>query len=71
MADYDVVIVGGGPAGLTSGIYCVRRNLKALVVERAALGGQVNLTPEIENWPGDRRPILRRVKATRLCPGKR
>jgi len=54
MMDYDVVIVGGGPAGLTAGIYCVRRKLKAAVVERAALGGQMNNTPEIANWPGDK-----------------
>ncbi|MFH0863205.1 MAG: FAD-dependent oxidoreductase [Candidatus Altiarchaeota archaeon] len=54
MMDYDVVIVGGGPAGLTAGIYCVRRRLKAVVVERGALGGQMNSTPEIANWPGDR-----------------
>jgi len=52
--DYDVVIVGGGPAGLTAGIYCVRRKLKAVVIERGALGGQMLHTSDIENWPGDR-----------------
>ncbi|MBD3388429.1 MAG: FAD-binding protein [Candidatus Altiarchaeales archaeon] len=52
--DYDVVIIGGGPAGLTAGIYCVRRGLKALVVERGSLGGKVLMASEIENWPGDR-----------------
>jgi thioredoxin reductase (NADPH) len=52
--DYDVVIVGGGPAGLTAGIYCVRRKLKVVVVERGSLGGQMNLTSEIANWPGDK-----------------
>jgi thioredoxin reductase (NADPH) len=54
MADYEVVIVGGGPAGLTAAIYCVRRKLKALLIERGNLGGQVNQTPEIANWPGDK-----------------
>jgi thioredoxin reductase (NADPH) len=54
MADYDVVIVGGGPAGLTAGIYCARRKLNAAVVERGALGGQMLSTPEIANWPGDK-----------------
>jgi thioredoxin reductase (NADPH) len=52
--DYDVVIVGAGPAGLTAGIYCVRRGLKAVVVERAALGGQMMAASEIANWPGDK-----------------
>jgi thioredoxin reductase (NADPH) len=51
----DVVIVGGGPAGLTAGIYAVRSGLKAAVVERGALGGQVAVTPIVENYPGFRR----------------
>lgn len=54
MADFDVVIVGGGPAGLTAAIYCVRRKLNTAVVERLALGGQMLLTNEIGNWPGDK-----------------
>ncbi|MEA3255660.1 MAG: NAD(P)/FAD-dependent oxidoreductase, partial [Candidatus Altiarchaeota archaeon] len=49
---YDVVIVGGGPAGLSSGIYTVRRELKTLLVEKGVLGGQMLLTSEIENYPG-------------------
>lgn len=48
----DVVIVGGGPAGLTAGIYAVRSGLKTAVVERGALGGQVATTPIVENYPG-------------------
>ena len=48
----DLVIVGGGPAGLTAGIYGVRSGLKTAVVERDALGGQVALTPVVENYPG-------------------
>jgi thioredoxin reductase (NADPH) len=48
----DVLIVGGGPAGLTAGIYAVRSGLKAAVIERGALGGQVATTPVVENYPG-------------------
>jgi thioredoxin reductase (NADPH) len=48
----DLVIVGGGPAGLTAGIYASRSGLKAVVVERGNLGGQVATTPIVENYPG-------------------
>jgi len=48
----DLLIVGGGPAGLTAGIYSVRSGLKTAVVEKGALGGQVALTPVVENYPG-------------------
>ncbi len=48
----DLVIVGGGPAGLTAGIYAVRSGLNAAVVEQGALGGQVATTPVVENYPG-------------------
>lgn len=48
----DIVIVGGGPAGLAAGIYAERSGLKAAVVERDALGGQVATTPIVENYPG-------------------
>jgi thioredoxin reductase (NADPH) len=52
LVDTDVVIVGGGPAGLSAGIYTVRSGLKTAVIERGALGGQVALTPIVENYPG-------------------
>jgi thioredoxin reductase (NADPH) len=48
----DVVIVGGGPAGLTSGIYTVRSGLRTAVIEKGPLGGQVATTPIVENYPG-------------------
>jgi thioredoxin reductase (NADPH) len=48
----DLVIVGGGPAGLTAGIYAARSGLQAVVVEKGVLGGQVALTPMVENYPG-------------------
>ncbi len=50
--DVDLVIVGGGPAGLTAGIYAERSGLRTAVVERDTLGGQVATTPLVENYPG-------------------
>ncbi|MFH1985541.1 MAG: FAD-dependent oxidoreductase [Pseudomonadota bacterium] len=52
VVETDLVVVGGGPAGLTAGIYAVRSGLKTAVIERDALGGQVALTPVVENYPG-------------------
>lgn len=50
--DCDVVIVGGGPAGLTAGMYAGRAMLKTLLIERLLPGGQLNNTEVIENYPG-------------------
>ena len=49
---YDVLIIGGGPAGLTAGLYTSRAKLKSLLVERMILGGQVMTTTKVENYPG-------------------
>ena len=50
---YDVIIIGGGPGGLTAGIYSMRAALKTVLIEMAAPGGQVNNSDSVENWPGD------------------
>jgi thioredoxin reductase (NADPH) len=52
LIETDLLIVGGGPAGLTAGIYAVRSGLRTAIVERDALGGQVATTPIVENYPG-------------------
>ena len=49
---YDVVIIGGGPAGLTAGIYAGRAQLKTVIVEKGLPGGQIAQTDEVENYPG-------------------
>ncbi|MGB8218690.1 MAG: thioredoxin-disulfide reductase [Candidatus Methanoperedens sp.] len=49
---YDVVIIGGGPAGLTAGIYVKRAMLNALLVEKIGVGGQIIITDLVENFPG-------------------
>ncbi len=49
---YDVIIIGGGPAGLTAGIYAMRAALKTVLVERGMFGGQVSITKDVENYPG-------------------
>ncbi|MCK4369141.1 MAG: thioredoxin-disulfide reductase [Dehalococcoidales bacterium] len=52
MARYEVVIIGGGPAGLTAGLYTSRAGLKSLLVERGMFGGQIVNAPLVENYPG-------------------
>ena len=49
---YDLVIVGGGPGGLSAGIYAMRAALKTVLVEKGLAGGQINLTESVENYPG-------------------
>lgn len=55
MADttmYDLVIIGGGPGGMTAAIYAMRAAMKTVLVEKSAPGGQINLSDEVENYPG-------------------
>ena len=52
MADFDIAIIGGGPGGITAGIYAARKNLKTALFERKAIGGNIVGTVRIENYPG-------------------
>ena len=56
-AEYDVIIIGGGAAGLSAALYTTRAMLKTLVLEQQALGGQILNTGDIENYPGFPRGI--------------
>ncbi|HXH23293.1 MAG TPA: FAD-dependent oxidoreductase [Dehalococcoidia bacterium] len=49
---YDLIIIGGGPAGLTAAIYGAREGIDCLVIEKSALGGQAGVTERIDNYPG-------------------
>ncbi len=49
---YDILVVGGGPAGLTAAIYARRSGKSVLIVEKAGFGGQMALSPKVENYPG-------------------
>ncbi len=50
--DYQLIIIGGGPTGLTAGLYAARGRIKALLIEKGATGGQVLLTDWVDNYPG-------------------
>jgi thioredoxin reductase (NADPH) len=52
MAKYEVIIIGGGPAGLTAGLYTSRAGLKSLLIERGVFGGQIVNAALVENYPG-------------------
>ncbi len=52
LGDYDVIIIGSGPAGMAAGIYARRAGLEAVVLEKGVPGGQVLTSPNIENYPG-------------------
>ena len=52
MSSYDLIIVGGGPTGLTAAIYAARENQRVLIVEKSAPGGQAGVTERLDNYPG-------------------
>ena len=49
---YDIIIVGGGPAGMTAALYGLRNGKSCLVIEKATFGGQITHSPRVENYPG-------------------
>ena len=49
---YDIIIIGGGPAGLTAALYARRANKSVLVIEKSTFGGQITYSPKVENIPG-------------------
>jgi len=63
---YDVIIVGGGPSGLTAAIYASREGLKTLIIDQAGLGGQAATTQVLDNFPGFEQGISGQEFANRL-----
>ncbi|MBQ6018688.1 MAG: FAD-dependent oxidoreductase [Clostridia bacterium] len=49
---YDIIVIGGGAAGMTAALYAVRNGKSALVIEKAGFGGQITHSPKVENYPG-------------------
>lgn len=71
---YDVIIIGGGPAGLTAGVYAARANLKTLILDKSKTAGALAYASLIENYPGVEKPItgkelLEKMRNQALCFG--
>jgi len=66
VSDFDLVIIGGGPAGLTAGLYAARANMNAVLLEAKDVGGEILNTDLIEDWPGEE-SITGRALADRMA----
>ena len=48
----DLIVIGGGPAGMTAALYALRNGKSVLILEKNGFGGQITYSPKVENWPG-------------------
>ena len=48
---YDIIVIGGGPAGMTAALYALRNGKSVLVLEKHGFGGQITYSPKVENYP--------------------
>ena len=67
---YDVVIIGGGPGGYTSALYCARAGLSTMVLEKLSAGGQMALTSQIDNYRALRKGLMDSVWRKRCSKGQ-